>query len=269
MKFLIDTNIFIPIESVKEEDIEPKTPQATTLTRKIRESGSQLYVHPAQRIDIENDSDKARRKIRLQKFNTYPLLSNPPQVKQNLKDKIGSPKQGSHDWVDNQLIAAVSLNAVDFLISEDKGVLDKAKELNLRKRIINIDEAIETVDNLFEKSITPLPAVSKIKAYQLDENDPIFEELRNNYPGFDQWLNKCKREHRVSFTITHGKYEGYSAVSILKNEDVTEFGYEGDIIKVCTFKVANTGIKLGELMLKAIFDYSANDEAQSDRPAHD
>lgn len=53
MKFLIDTNIFIPIEIVTEADIEPNTPKVALLSKNVRELGNHVYVHPAQIVDIK------------------------------------------------------------------------------------------------------------------------------------------------------------------------------------------------------------------------
>jgi len=44
MKFLIDTNIFIPIEIVTERDIESNIPRVALLAKNIQELGHHLTL---------------------------------------------------------------------------------------------------------------------------------------------------------------------------------------------------------------------------------
>ena len=64
MKFLIDTNIFIPLEPTAEADFEAGTSSAFAFVRRAQEAGHQVYVHPASREDIARDRSDARRRPR-------------------------------------------------------------------------------------------------------------------------------------------------------------------------------------------------------------
>lgn len=83
-----------------------------------------------------------------------------------------------------------------------------------------------TVLRLLEKRLpvepTPRPAVTRGSAYELRSTDPIFETFRRDYPGFDDWLAKCKREHRPSWVVVQASGD-YTAVCIVKHEVPAEY----------------------------------------------
>ena len=79
--------------------------------------------------------------------------------------------------------------------------------------------------------------------------------LRSDYPGFDQWFDKCRREHRDCWVLKIGNE--IAGLVIRKDETHTEARtrHPGPkILKICTFKVRDEfqGEKLGELLLKQV-----------------
>lgn len=52
MKFLIDTNILIPLEPTSPSNAEATTEQAIRLVRLVAENGHQIYLHPASLTDL-------------------------------------------------------------------------------------------------------------------------------------------------------------------------------------------------------------------------
>jgi hypothetical protein len=46
VKFLIDTNVLIPLEPTAPEQVEAMTEPALGLLRSIEEAGYQLFIHP-------------------------------------------------------------------------------------------------------------------------------------------------------------------------------------------------------------------------------
>lgn len=257
MKFLIDSNIFIPLEPTRLTDIEAGTPLATEFARLVAQAGHQLFVHPASREDLLRDDEKTRRTLREIQFEKYPLLPEPPLPSSRMIGILGDVAKGTNDWVDHQLLAAIEANAADFLITEDRSLLRKAARLGFEERVATVPEAISIFKDLFDLVPPPPPAIKPIKAHNLDEADPIFESLRSDYPGFDEWLIKCKREHRQAW-IVQGESQGYAGLCILKREDPGEFGLTGKVLKICTFKISerHNGFRFGELLLKYSFEYA-------------
>ncbi|MCJ7668098.1 MAG: GNAT family N-acetyltransferase [Anaerolineae bacterium] len=259
MKFLIDTNIFIPLEPTDFADLEAGTPAAIEFARIVSETGHQLYVHPATRLDIRRDVDEGRRKVREILFNKYPCLPNPPPISSRLESILGRAEPQTNEWVDNHLIAALDADAVDFLVTEDVLLRKKAGQLGLENRAATVAEAISIVQDLFDIAPMPPPAVRAVKAHALNEADPIFKSFREDYPTFDKWLTKCKREHRQAWVIDVGNSR-LAAVCIIKQEKSVDFGLAGKILKICSFKVSeeHNGFRFGELLLKTVFVYASS-----------
>jgi GNAT superfamily N-acetyltransferase len=79
--------------------------------------------------------------------------------------------------------------------------------------------------------------------------------MRVDYPGFDAWFEKCKRQHRDCWVLEIGKE--IAGLVIRKDENHAEAGTSHlgpKILKICTFKVEDEfqGEKFGELLLKQV-----------------
>jgi GNAT superfamily N-acetyltransferase len=256
MKFLIDTNIFIPLEPTSETDLEAGSEAAVAFVRRAQESEHQVYVHPASRDDIARDKSDARRRLREVLFGKYPALPFPPTPTGEQEALIGHAAVGSNHAVDNALVVALAADAVDWLVSDDEGVHRKARRLGRGDRVLSLADARSLTEDLFAKDPPPPPAVRPTVAHDLRDQDPIFPSFREDYPGFDAWLTRCKREHRKTFVIdSDGLYGG---VAILKDESPAEHGLSGKVLKLCSFKVseAHAGRRYGELLLKPVFAFA-------------
>jgi len=260
MKFLIDTNILIPLEPTKLQDLHREDPDAIELARRIQDAGHIIYVHPAIRHDIDRDGDTERRSLRARLVRKYPTLTSPPHVTSDLQSQIGDAEKDSNDWVDNQLIAALAANAVDYFVSNDSGIRRKAVRAGLEDRVLTLTEALQFVVQLFDTAPPSPPGVESKKAYELQPRDPIFGSLREDYLDFDGWLRKCQREHRQSWIIPARHVSAYAAVCIVKQEPDGGRFRESKTLKICTFKVSDewSGLAYGELLLRTVLDYAHN-----------
>ncbi len=100
--------------------------------------------------------------------------------------------------------------------------------------------------------------VKRLPVYNLNEKDPIFESIRNSYPGFDVWFQKCKREHRQSLVIQReNSLAGLCIFSEEKKDQIDD--KKGKVLKLNTFKISSdfSGYKLGELLLKSVICHAA------------
>ena len=141
----------------------------------------------------------------------------------------------------------------------------KAKALGLETRVLLLSDAVEFLHDLFDKTPPPHPIVNTQYVYEIDTNDPIFESLRADYGGikFDQWLSKCKKEHRQAYIVRSPTGE-LSGILIWKPEDALPNGQKGKVLKICTFKVSDLhgGNRIGELLLKPLFEYIEHNKYQ-------
>lgn len=257
LTLLLDTNVFIPLEPTSPADVERGSPLAFKVANLAQQVDAALFLHPAQFDDLRQDKDEARRTLRLSLTEKYPKLPSPPPVPDRVLAAAGNPQRGTNDWVDVQLVAALEQRAVGFLVTEDKGIHKKCRALGIDGRCLRLEAAIDLLDD--ERITAPLapPATRAIHAHELDATDPIFQSLREDYPPFDAWLDKCKREHRRGWIVNLAGCAGYAGVCIVNPEDRPWSNAENPTVKICTFKIGEhaAGLKLGELLLRAVFDY--------------
>lgn len=257
MKSLLDTNIVIPLVPTAVSWAERETLAAAKLARLASEGCHQLYVHPESSSDIKRDTDAGRRRLRTLLFSNYPPLASPPPVSPALEAVVGPSLPGTNDWVDNHLLAAVAADAVDYLVTEDRRLRNKAARAGMQDRVATLAEAVSVIQDLFDVAPPPPPAIHQVKAHELSTEDPMFDSFRQDYLPFDPWLGRCKREHRDAWVI-RGDPPRLAAVCIVKREQGPELGLQGKLLEICGFKVSEeyNGLRFGELLLKTVFAYA-------------
>lgn len=255
MRLLLDTNIIIPLEPGSLQQIEPNTKRAVDLVEMANRIGVVAYVHPEQVRDIARDRDQERRQYRGIMMGKYSELPKPPRASASLLGLLNNPAEGGNDWVDSQLIAAVVEDAVDFLVTEDRGIHRRCSRLGYSDRCFGIDEALLRLRAMAPVETPPLPAVKELLAHEVNREDPIFETLRSDYSGFDAWFSKCRKEHRRCWVVCLGNRSGYAGLAIVNPEHREWVDADNPTLKLCTFKVSENsrGGRLGELLLRAVF----------------
>ena len=256
MNFLLDSNVLIAAYPMRAGSVEPLADLASELIRLANEHGHTTYSHPiAIQYDIGNIQDEDAREWRRHLIGSHPNLQFTPSIQTEISLECGDPDHGSNDWVDHNLLAAVVGDAVNFLVTEDRRILSKGTRLGLGERVIDIEDAITVIRALAPQPSSPLLLARQVEAQALDEHDPIFDSLREDYPEFNNWLSKCKQEHRTSWVIRSG--DNLAAATIVKHETPAEYGIEGQTLKIAMFKVSeyHPGMRYGELLLKSVFDF--------------
>ncbi len=252
MRFLIDTNVLISSEPSRQRDVEVGTEMSLTLAR-LASGDHQLLVHPTVSDEIANDRDDVRRELREIVRHRYPTLQSPPAVQPELIAALGTPSLRSHDWYDHQLLACVVGDAVHGLITQDGRIHRKARRLQVGERVYTVADAVATLSQLASQPPEFIPSVDRRPLYRLDLSDPLFDSLKADYPGFDDWFRGVSRSGREALVVDgpRGKIAG---LCILKGSD-PEIGVGQNAAKVSTFKVAEEfkGSRYGELLLKALF----------------
>ena len=266
MRFLFDTNIWIPLEPTSTADVVPATAVLADLVRLIGDSGNRIYLHPASFVDLSHDTNDAHRLTRTQLLGKYAPLTDPPLVSAALRRVIGTASPGTNDANDDLLLAAVERDAVDYLVTADVGIHAKARRANLANRVMMPAEALAIVRNLFPPTPQIVPPVRRVKAHVLDEADSIFDSFRAGYGGsvFDDRLRRCRQQGRDAFVIGRDD-ERPLAFTILKRGQAAQYGVDPPTLKICSFKVADhaRGFRYGELLLRAVFDESNRTDVQS------
>jgi hypothetical protein len=264
MKILIDANIFISPEATTIDDIEPRQAQVDSFYEKCNRSGFSVFLHPAIKKNINKNTNNERKRFRLLAIHKYSILSD-IKYSNEVLNKIGLPHEDADDYVYYHLLNAVYMNAVSILVSNDSKVHGLAKKLDISDKVYFFND----VDVLFQSlAIEPIklsPNVEKDRCYNISLSDEIFDSIRSDYNGFDNWFRgKCQHGGRFCYIIRDGKE--LNGIAIIKNEnenaEISRYNLDKKVLKICTFKTSKrvSGNKFGELLLRTIFNYSYANE---------
>jgi len=100
MRFLLDTNVLIPLEDSQR----PLVPSLTSFVRLAHLNGHVLLYHPASEDDIREDKNLERRDQTLQRLAQYERLDARPHCPWNTHE------MRVNDARDNEILYALSLH---------------------------------------------------------------------------------------------------------------------------------------------------------------
>jgi predicted nucleic acid-binding protein len=251
--YLIDTNVIIGLED--NHTVQPAFAALLSIAAKHKVD---VMVHEVARDDIQRDKDVARRDISLSKLEKFQLLRKVRGLERaELERKFGRLGR-PNDVVDATLLDSVERGAADFLVTEDRGLHERARRASpeLGRRVLFVADAVQLLKTTYEPVEAPVRYVEEVGANEIQLTDEIFDSLREDYPRFDTWWReKCVRERRPCWAVFD---EGLAGLIVRKDEtpaDTDATIKAAKILKICTFKVRpeKRGVKLGELLLKKVF----------------
>lgn len=259
MRFLLDTNILIPLEDSQV----PLNNSLANFVRLAHENAHILLYHPASIDDINEDKNPKRKSQTLQRLEQYSSLDFRPSCPWN----EGVTKR--NDIADNEILYSLSHNAVHALVTEDRGIHDKAKERGLVDRVYTIQTAEDLLKRLHERQSIELPNIEEVPLYQLTPQlgEPFFDSLRDGYPEFNIWfIEKAQSGRRAWVSWNEIKSLGGICIYAHQNDEqvTSDTTLKGESLKLATFKVgeASRGKKIGELFLKAAFRYASSNNLE-------
>lgn len=249
MEVLIDTNVFI------EREQDSAIPEALQqVERQLKSNNHTICVHPLSKEEVRAYENEEKREIAESKIATYAELPYPeyprsshPEFREHVPEA-----RDENEQVDNSLLLAVHLDSVDYLLTEDRGMHEKADRLGVRDRVLSIEEAQNHFSDDNPAYQGP-PSIQSVKVQDIDKNDPIFDSLREEYEDFGDWIDDHPdRDAYVNWNVD----ESLGAVLILKPNEAEEIGDDPvlpprDRLKISTLKVdpAKRGSKIGELLV--------------------
>ena len=131
------------------------------------------------------------------------------------------------------------------LIAKDLGYENKYNWKN--------DTFLDNIEKTIEKLNYNKFNIEEKYLYELDINDTFFDSLRCDYKGFDEWF-KRNNKRKVYVTFNDRKITSFL---MLKEEINEKYNFELNeerILKICTMKVVNNGVGIGEEFIKIIFN---------------
>jgi predicted nucleic acid-binding protein len=253
MKVLLDTNIII-----HRETKDPVNKDIGTLFWWIDKLRYQKCIHQVTLNEISSNQDAKARQAFLVKMKSYHCLPTVATLRPEVQAISQKYDTTENDRNDTLLINEVFSGRVDLLVTEDRGLHTKALRLGIDSCLFTIDEFLEKVTAENPDQIDyKVPSVKKEYFGNIDLNDPFFDSFKEDYHGFDRWFNRKSDE--TAYVCKSG--QSIVAFLYLKVEDVSE-PYP-DItpsfarmkrLKIGSFKVQSNGFKLGERLLKIVFD---------------
>ena len=257
MKVLLDTNIII-----HREMLHPTEENIGRVFRWMDKLGYEKCVHAITINEISKMRNEKFRKSLLIKMESYHQLPTVAPLRPEIRAVSKKYDCSDNDLNDTLLLNEVFSDRVDLLITEDRKIHLKSSELGIDDKVFTIDEFLEKVTTENPELLDyKIPSIKKEYFGDINIKDKFFDSFKEDYKGFDIWFNKKSDE--VAYVSTSDK--NIVAFLYLKVENDSE--PYSDIIpvftpkkrlKIGTFKVHLNGFKLGERLLKIVFDNALN-----------
>jgi len=265
LKLLIDTNILIGLE-----DNKSIAEVFSSLHQKCNQHSVQIFVHEASKQDIRQDKNLDRQKIILSKIEKFlPLKNIPIPAQEQLEETYGKINK-ANDYIDVVLLYTLhGVGAVDFLITQDRGLHKRAAQVGIADRVFKVEDTLVWLRDKYDLIKVTLPYIEEKQCHQINKKDNIFSSLRADYAEFDTWFQKsCVREHRDCWTINVGSE--IAGIAIRKEESFDDLVEKinsaenrfqtkpNKVLKICTFKIREEyrGEKFGEQLIKQVLWWS-------------
>ena len=260
LTLLLDTNVLIPLQ----DSYAVLGDNLANFHRLAFVGGHKLVYHPASIEDFERDPDLDRRARNLEHVRRYPSLEHPAKCPWN------TTTTSPNDACDNEILYALECDAAHALVTEDKGLLTKARSRGLGHRTYNIQTAEDWLRRLHQPFDVSLPNIDDVPLHSLTPElaGEFFDSLRDGYDGFDEWFRTKARESRKAwvYRAETGVLGAICVYTVQSDQAVTDEGkcLQGRALKLCTFKVGQSvrGRKIGELFLKAAFRYATENACE-------
>lgn len=254
MKVLLDTNIIIHREasSVINEDIG-------VLFNWIDKLRYEKCIHPATIEEIEKHRDSKVVKTMQIKIKNYNLLKTESPETAQIVEVRRRFDLNQNDFYDTSILKEVFNNRVDFFLSEDRKIHQKANFLGIAEKVFTIESFLEKV-NTENPDLTDYKILSIQKEHfgNIDINDSFFDSFKDDYTDFENWFNRKADEIAYICKSNEGEILAFLYIKIEdETEDYTNISphfLKKKRLKIGTFKVVLNGFKLGERFLKIIFD---------------
>lgn len=255
IRVLLDSNIIIAHEA-PDATPDAHTATARELLRILRGLTCSILVSAGSIADFA----RAPVNLRVERQRTLSLhyeVLDRVQPSQDLRATFPDQSLSSNDEADLQVLAAHATGVTDWLISQDAKLVSRAKAAGL-SNVFSAEEAIQWLRPWLKPNLPNALAASMVAPYSVSLRSQFFDSLRADYAGFDAWWKtKVVREDR--HTILIGEPQDPEGLAVLKSETDNPHGLGTDVLKICTFKIAEGSqqARLGELLLRAVIDYAA------------
>ena len=259
-RVLLDTNVIIERESIVSENDNLANKVMLSL-KHLKELGCNLFYLRDSVNEISSYKDIRIRNSVLNKLNNgYDELNELNDESDNFfKNSLKDFNNNENSLIDNKFLLQLYNDRCDYLYTDDFGILSKAKKLYLEDRIITTDKIIAKINEtngLFKEYKSSF--INLVRFKDINLNDVFFDSLKEDYIGFENWFKKKANEQ----CYLYEKNDGIKGFLYLKVESEKEkyddfekpFTIKKKRLKVGTFKIVSTGLRLGERFVQIIVD---------------
>lgn len=253
IKILLDTNMFIYLEDNNVTDSK-----ILELTKRIYDSNEyKIVIHPKTKEEINGIKNKEQKEIFKSKIAVYREIKSPPTPNDDFHNLVGC--NNKNDEIDNHLLFAIKRNCASYLVTNDKKIKHKSHLIGIADRVLTINEALDKFKILNEDNQIIPPFIEEKFLYQLEIKDKFFDSLKDDYHNFEEWFIKKQKDEAKAFVTSNNNR--ITSFLMLKVEDEKE-KYEifekpfspARRLKISTFKVSETGKRIGETFIKIIME---------------
>ncbi len=254
-RYLFDTNTIIERESSNNVSSEVALVYAAI----DKQNGIKFY-HEKTVDEISKYGNTTIRDNILTKLNAYQKLYSSNETSVEFERVCSLFSQDENSQNDNEILRQVYNGCVDYLITSDHNILKKASLLYLEDSVFTPNSYLRKVEEENPKLIEyDVLSIDLVPIGTLDINDKFFDTLREDYKGakFNNWLRRKSNEDAYVFK-NKTELQGFLYLKTeYDNEDYSNFVPQflpAKRLKVGTFKISQSGLRLGERFLKIIFD---------------
>lgn len=248
-RILFDSNILIAVE---EGESHAFGSQALEVMERANSLGFERVVSAGTRDDFLRAGNRAaeRQQLLRKYFRTMDRAAPRAEVAAQF------PYRPSvNDQADIEVLNAYASGYADVLVSEDDKLRRRASRIGL-ERVFDLGEAWEWLRELSDPQWLDAPDVELASPYSVNASAGLFDSLRDDYPGFDDWWRSSvvPQDRTV---ICLGPVDDPVGLAVLKPEPDT-YGLGPQLLKICTFKVGQEvgGARRGELLLRSVIEYA-------------
>ncbi len=252
---LLDTNIVIHRES--SNNVAYEVMQLYKLLDSLKVT---KYVHEDIKKELSKYKNESIKNVMLTKIDAYNILNSLTIDDAFFESVVNQYSKNDNSEIDNKFLYQIYKGKVDYFITEDRALLQKAKDLYLSDVVLSTSDFLRKVENEYPSLIEyPVLSVKLTSIGSLDVNDQFFDSLREDYEGikFNNWFNRKSNENAYIFKNKDG-LQGFLYLKIEnKDEDYSDIKpsfMPAKRLKVGTFKINSTGLRLGERFIKIIID---------------
>lgn len=254
---LLDTNIVIHRES--SNNVAYEVMQLYKLMDKLKVN---KYLHEDIKYELSKYKKVDVKNVMLSKIESYNVLPSLSIDDPLFLDVVSKYSNDDNSQIDNKFLYQVYKGKVDYFITDDRTLIQKAQDLYLEDVVLTCSDFLKIVEETYPAMINyPILSVKLTKIGAIDVKNSFFDSLREDYGGikFNKWLLSKANEDAYVFNNSSG-LQGFLYLKI-ENEEENYSDIEPEFkpskrLKVGTFKINSTGLRLGERFIKIIIDYA-------------